>query len=81
MFALADNLNDNSLLLCLQLLNEEEFKTMDKIKTMGSCYMAAVGLTPDSPIQVRSFVPINPAILSMYSFIPVNSLSIIEVRC
>ncbi|KAK2183008.1 hypothetical protein NP493_328g05007 [Ridgeia piscesae] len=34
-----------------ELLNEEEFKTMDKIKTMGSCYMAAVGLTPDSPIQ------------------------------
>ena len=52
MFAFADNLNDSGLRLSLQLLNEEEFKTMDKIKTMGSCYMAAVGLTPDSPIQV-----------------------------
>ncbi|KAL3268541.1 hypothetical protein HHI36_007649 [Cryptolaemus montrouzieri] len=29
------------------LLNEERFKAIDKIKTVGSTYMAAVGLMPD----------------------------------
>lgn len=31
----------------LQLLGEERFKAIDKIKTVGSTYMAAVGLMPD----------------------------------
>lgn len=30
-----------------QLLGEERFKAIDKIKTVGSTYMAAVGLMPD----------------------------------
>jgi hypothetical protein len=34
-------------LLVLQLLGEERFKAIDKIKTVGSTYMAAVGLIPD----------------------------------
>ena len=47
-----NRLTDDVLQLCSQLLNDEQFKTVDKIKTMGSCYMAAVGLTPDNQIQV-----------------------------
>ena len=31
----------------LQLLGEERFRAIDKIKTIGSTYMAAVGLIPD----------------------------------
>lgn len=31
----------------LQLLGDEKFKAIDKIKTVGSTYMAAVGLMPD----------------------------------
>jgi Adenylate and Guanylate cyclase catalytic domain. len=31
----------------LQLLGEERFEAIDKIKTVGSTYMAAVGLIPD----------------------------------
>ena len=34
-------------LLLFQLLGEERFKAIDKIKTVGSTYMAAVGLMPD----------------------------------
>lgn len=32
------------------LLNEDRFKAIDKIKTVGSTYMAAVGLMPDQRI-------------------------------
>lgn len=32
------------------LLSEERFKSIDKIKTVGSTYMAAVGLMPDQRI-------------------------------
>lgn len=32
------------------LLGEERFKAIDKIKTVGSTYMAAVGLMPDQRI-------------------------------
>lgn len=31
----------------MQLLGEERFEAIDKIKTVGSTYMAAVGLIPD----------------------------------
>lgn len=31
----------------LQLLGEDRFSAIDKIKTVGSTYMAAVGLIPD----------------------------------
>ena len=34
-----------------QLLDEDRFRTIDKIKTIGSTYMAAVGLIPDQKIQ------------------------------
>ncbi|KAL5007029.1 hypothetical protein ScPMuIL_015835, partial [Solemya velum] len=34
-----------------ELLNESRFRAMDKIKTIGSTYMAAVGLMPDMTIQ------------------------------
>ena len=30
-----------------ELLGEERFRSVDKIKTVGSTYMAAVGLMPD----------------------------------
>lgn len=34
----------------IQLLGEERFRALDKIKTIGSTYMAAVGLIPDYKI-------------------------------
>lgn len=34
-------------LFVLQLLGEDRFKSVDKIKTVGSTYMAAVGLMPE----------------------------------
>ncbi|XP_043199762.1 Ca(2+)/calmodulin-responsive adenylate cyclase-like isoform X3 [Amphibalanus amphitrite] len=34
-----------------ELLDEDRFRTIDKIKTIGSTYMAAVGLIPDQKIQ------------------------------
>jgi adenylate cyclase 1 len=37
--------------LSFQLLNEDRFQGVDKIKTIGSTFMAAVGLTPDKVIQ------------------------------
>lgn len=40
-----------ALLLCcfiLQLLDRDEFRSITKIKTIGSTYMAASGLTPES---------------------------------
>ncbi|XP_022241729.1 Ca(2+)/calmodulin-responsive adenylate cyclase-like [Limulus polyphemus] len=33
-----------------ELLDDERFKTIDKIKTIGSTYMATIGLIPDSRI-------------------------------
>lgn len=33
-----------------QLLDDERFKAIDKIKTVGSTFMAAVGLMPDMRI-------------------------------
>lgn len=36
---------------CSQLLDEDCFRSVDKIKTVGSTYMAAVGLMPDMRIQ------------------------------
>lgn len=33
-----------------QLLDDERFKSVDKIKTVGSTFMAAVGLMPDMRI-------------------------------
>lgn len=42
----------NYFLDIFQLLNEPRFRAIDKIKTIGSTYMAAVGLMPDYKIQV-----------------------------
>lgn len=39
----------------LQLLDDERFKAIDKIKTVGSTYMAAIGLMPDHRIDVKNF--------------------------
>ena len=36
--------------LNLQLIAEDRFRALDKIKTIGSTYMAAVGLIPDYKI-------------------------------
>lgn len=38
----------------LQLLTEPRFRAIDKIKTIGSIYMGAVGLTPSLMIEVRN---------------------------
>lgn len=35
----------------LQLLGEDRFSSIDKIKTVGSTYMAAVGLIPDKKMM------------------------------
>lgn len=37
----------SSHIIILQLLGEDRFSPIDKIKTVGSTYMAAVGLIPD----------------------------------
>jgi hypothetical protein len=34
----------------LQLISEDRFRAIDKIKTIGSTYMAAVGLIPEYKI-------------------------------
>ena len=36
-----------------QLLDEDRFRGIDKIKTIGSTYMATIGLMPDLQIMVR----------------------------
>ena len=37
-------------LLVFQLISEDRFRALDKIKTIGSTYMAAVGLIPEYKI-------------------------------
>ena len=37
----------------LKLIGEDRFRAIDKIKTIGSTYMAAVGLIPDYKIAVE----------------------------
>ena len=39
--------------LYFQLLHEDRFRGIDKIKTCGSTYMAAVGLSPERLIRVK----------------------------
>ena len=36
-----------------ELLGDERFRAVDKIKTVGSTYMAAIGLIPELRIQVK----------------------------
>lgn len=44
-------------MIYLQLLNEPKFRAVDKIKTIGSTYMGAIGLMPEYKIQaVRSII-------------------------
>ena len=38
-----------------ELLGDERFRAVDKIKTVGSTYMAAIGLIPELRIQVKKF--------------------------
>lgn len=38
----------------LQLLDESYFQDVEKIKTMGSSYMAASGLSPDGQVSADS---------------------------
>jgi len=37
--------------VCLQLLEESYFQAVEKIKTNGSSYMAASGLSPDKQVR------------------------------
>lgn len=39
----------------LQLLDDDRFVAIDKIKTVGSTYMAAIGLMPEYRIAVCYF--------------------------
>lgn len=39
-----------------QLLDQEKYKPIDKIKTVGSCYMAAIGLIPQYRIPENDTV-------------------------
>ena len=41
------------LLSLTQLLNESRFRDVDKIKTIGSTYMAAVGLKPERSSTIQ----------------------------
>ena len=44
------NVSDIESPFCLQLISEDRFRALDKIKTIGSTYMAAVGLIPEYKI-------------------------------
>lgn len=44
----------------LQLLDHQKYRAIDKIKTVGNCYMAAIGLIPEFRIPVSTS-------LSLYS--------------
>ncbi len=37
-------------IVCLQLLGEERFQDIEKIKTIGSTYMAVSGLSPEKQV-------------------------------
>lgn len=43
--------------LCFQLMDRECYRDIEKIKTIGSTYMAAVGLVPTTSSQVREAPP------------------------
>lgn len=38
---------------CFQLMDRECYQDIEKIKTIGSTYMAAVGLVPTTSSEVR----------------------------
>lgn len=41
--------------LSLKLLMKDQFKSIDKIKTIGYTFMAAVGLFPECKIEVSNY--------------------------
>lgn len=47
MFTSSVSVNKSFLLCLCQLLDEPQFRCITKIKTIGSTYMAASGVTPD----------------------------------
>ena len=57
-----------------QLLDDPQFQAVDKIKTIGSTYMAAVGLMPHLLIEV-SFTERRRRLNTH------NSYHIVTVRC
>lgn len=42
---------------CFQLMDRECYQDIEKIKTIGSTYMAAVGLVPTTSSEVREVSP------------------------
>lgn len=42
----------NLILFLSQLLDQDRYKAIDKIKTVGASYMAAIGLIPELRIPV-----------------------------
>lgn len=51
-----------------QLLGEDRFSAIDKIKTVGSTYMAAVGLIPDKKMADDSSIKKHLATLVEFVF-------------
>lgn len=50
-------------------MDKEYYKDIEKIKTIGSTYMAAVGLVPTSGTKVRRFyMTVNVVELFSFSF-------------
>lgn len=50
-------------------MDKEYYKDIEKIKTIGSTYMAAVGLVPTSGTKVRRFyMTVNVVELFLFSF-------------
>lgn len=64
----------------LQALNEPRFRAVDKIKTIGSTYMGAIGLMPEMKIQVGSKQLVLGSIFRSYTvflFVERNYMSLI----
>lgn len=51
------------------LLNEKAFEAIDKIKTVGSTYMAAIGLIPEHKMHVADFTLIRHHMTTLLEFV------------
>lgn len=65
-----------SLILFLQLMDKECYRDIEKIKTIGSTYMAAVGLVPTTASKVLIwFLNLDQCFGSCFGFVSVSTVS------
>lgn len=63
-----------------ELLCEEKFKAIDKIKTVGSTYMAAVGLIPEHKMTPTDLYSIRKHMVSLMEFIKAMRAKLQEIN-